>query len=757
MNFDNIPSELKQYGLFCTWKLDDRGKIPYNPVTKTLAKSNNKNTFHSYQQILPFLSEYYQIDESGKILGGLGLGIFNGYSAIDIDDCRDPKSGELSALANDVIQFCSSYTEISPSGKGIRIILKTPTLINKETHYINNRNNGLEIYISDNTNKYVTITGNVLYNNDIAEIDISYIVDRYMKKNTNQAATIQPTIDAEILEDVDIKLRNALRYNPRLKELWENKAPGSGSNESELDQSLCNSLAFVFEGNYPAIEQAFIKSPYFLSKDDKHVKKWYNHPTYREETIKGAITRFHNYKMQQVQEFELNDTGNAHRFVDNFNHLVRFNVDNKQWMVYNGHYWQNDTYNHVKNLAEIVIEQMKQDALAAYGEQRKELFKNVKRVLSSSGKESMIREAQHLKSIPVTNADFDTEDYLFSTKSGVVDLRNGTILEANKEQMLSRHSDVEIDKGEPKLWLKFLSEIFNNRTDIIEYIQRILGYAMTGYTKEQSMFIFLGDGSNGKSLLLEVVSKILGSYGTTSSVDILVERRNHSANMSEIARLNNIRTVITDETEMGDRLKESGIKSMTSDHGYITARFLYGNEFTFKPKFKIFMATNHRPIIRGTDHGIWRRIKIIPFDVIIPDDKQDRYLGEKLYNERGKILWWMIEGSMKWFKDGLKTPNLISAAITDYRSEMDLVQRWINENCEIDSTATTPSIELFKNITQYIYDNKEFQMSNTLFGRNMSKKFKKRRIGNTTHYIGIRLRTKTIVEALDEVEGDSDI
>ncbi len=264
------------------------------------------------------------------------------------------------------------------------------------------------------------------------------------------------------------------------------------------------------------------------------------------------------------------------------------------------------------------------------------------------------------------------------------------------------------------------------------------------------MFIFLGDGANGKSLLLETFSKIMGSYATTSSVEILVERKQHAANMSEIARLARIRAVMTDETEMGDKLRESSIKSMTSDYGYITARFLYGNEFVFKPEFKIFMATNHRPIIRGTDHGIWRRIKIIPFNVIIPDEKQDRYLGDKLRVEFGRIMWWFIEGATKWFTDGLNTPKIIGEAVQEYKSEMDLVQKWINDNCELDPTYSASATTLFTNITEYIEINKEFKMSNTLFGRNIGKKFEKRRLNNQTMYIGIRLRSKSFAQQYDE-------
>ena len=393
--------------------------------------------------------------------------------------------------------------------------------------------------------------------------------------------------------------------------------------------------------------------------------------------LKKPSRDYHQFKIEQLDDFELNDTGNAHRFVSNFEGQVRYNVDNKHWMIYNGKYWQYDAYGTVKNYAEIVIEEMKQEAMSSNGDRQKKLLTNIKRAMSSNGKEAMLRESQHLGTLPVTNADFDTQPYLFNTQSGVVNLHDGTVKPHDKELMLSRYTDVIIDRAKPALWLKFLDEIFRGNRNLIEYVQRVLGYAMTAYTKEQSMFIFLGDGANGKSLLLETFTKIMGSYSTTSSVDILVERSQRTANLSEIARLARIRAVITDETEMGDKLRESGIKSMTSDYGEITARYLYGNEFVFKPEFKIFMATNHRPIIRGTDHGIWRRIKIIPFDVVIPDEKQDRYLGDKLKTEYGRILWWCIEGAMKWYKDGIAQPEDVASAVKEYKSEMDLVQKWI--------------------------------------------------------------------------------
>ena len=179
---------------------------------------------------------------------------------------------------------------------------------------------------------------------------------------------------------------------------------------------------------------------------------------------------------------------------------MRYNVDNKHWMIYNGKYWQYDAYGTVKNYAEIVIEEMKQEAMSSNGDRQKKLLTNIKRAMSSNGKEAMLRESQHLGTLPVTNADFDTQPYLFNTQSGVVNLHDGTVKPHDKELMLSRYTDVIIDRAKPALWLKFLDEIFRGNRNLIEYVQRVLGYAMTAYTKEQSMFIFLGDGANGKSL-----------------------------------------------------------------------------------------------------------------------------------------------------------------------------------------------------------------------------------------------------------------
>lgn len=739
MNFDNIPQELKINGLWCAWKLDNlKGKVPYDVVTGGYARSNDKSTFHSFTQALSKMHQFYGFNENNKMTGGLGLGIFNGYSAVDIDKCRDPETGELNELAKEIIDYCGSYTEISPSKTGIRILFKTKSVIDKKNYYINNTKLGLEIYISENTNKFVTITGDTIYPNDIREVNLDYILDEYMRKHPIRTELITSV-------NIDARIIKALEKDKKLIKLWNTVAPGRGSNESELDLALCNKLAFYVNGDYNKINEAFIESPYFKSKDDAHKDKWMNRDDYREMTIEKSIHAIEEISGAQLDENDLNDTGNAQRLIERFGDILKFNVDNGRWLLWNSKYWQTDIYNNVKNFAEIIAEEFKQQAmLTDYDENRKMIYRNVKRILSSSGKMAMLKEAEHISGIPITNNEFDVDPHLINCEDGVIDLRTGTVYEHDKKMMLGKFAPYNITKDPPTRWLKFLNEIFEGDQEVINYVHKVAGYSITGETKEQAMFILIGDGANGKSLFLEIMNIIAGSYGANSNVEILLEKRNNTQNLGDVARLNKIRNVVTDETKIGDKLNESAIKTMTSGIGKIVARFLYGNEFEFTPVFKIFMATNHKPVIRGTDHGIWRRLKLIPFNRVFERHEQDKELISKLKLEIDGIFTWAVEGAKKWYKEGLKEPAVLDDTIKEYRTEMDIIQQWVEESCDVDKGFRTPSKDLFENFSQYASMNKEYQMSQTLFGRNMSKKFNKRRIGGTMYYEGIRIKADSI-------------
>lgn len=752
MLWKNIPEDLKINGLWCNWKLIKKNnrlvKLPYNSKTGKLAKSNDKNTFHNYEVALDKMPEYYGITAEKKISGGLGLGIFNDFSAIDIDNCV--KNNVISDFAMGIIKYCDSYTELSPSKNGIRIIFKTNTKLDNDKYYINNRKIGLEIYLSEQTNKYVTITGRVVEKKSINTIDLSLLLNKYMLKNTS--ADTPPVITSGTSEHFAIE---DFKKDDKLMKLWNAAASGAGGDESENDMALCSKLAYYLKGDYNAINKAFMSSPYYLSKDESHIKKWEVRKDYQKTTINNAIklVSFAVEKATSSDDYDLTDTGNARQFAKKFKDTIKYNVDNQSWMIWNGEYWQTDLLNDIKNYAEILIEQMKVKARKIDNENiQQAMFKNIKRALMSSGKQALLKEAEHLNGIPVTNSYFNNDDFKFNCKSGIVDLKTGVITPHDRLALHSKYSSLEIDKSPPKLWLKFLNEILENDQEIINYVQRVAGYSLTGSSREQSLFMFIGDGSNGKSLLLEILNEISGSYSSHANVEMLLEQpNNNTENLGAVARLNGIRQIVTSEVKLNQRLNESAVKVLTSGLGLIVARYLYKNEFEFRFKAKILMDANYKPIIKGTDHGIWRRIKVIPFNLFIPDDKQDKGLADKLRKEMPKILWWLIQGAIKWNKVGLKEPEKLKELSKAYKSEMDVVQKWLDEACLIHSNYREKSSVLFSNFNGYITKNKEYQISHTTFGRNLAKKFQKIKRGGAYIYLGIRLKPNNMYNTDNDV------
>lgn len=737
VSLKRIPNELKMNALWCGWKLTSKGKVPFDLSTGKFAKSNDPSTFVTYPVLLQHAHEYIAYDEEGAMIGGIGLGIFNGFSAIDIDHCVND-NGELSSLAKELIEFIDSYTEFSPSGRGIRIIFKTDVKIDKLKYYINNHKLGLEIYISNNTNKFVTITGNAIsdINKGINECNIQRILDKYMLKG----------------DPLDI----ALDKDDKLRMLWNSRASGSHGNESETDMALCCKLAFYLKGDFNAIDDAFQRSPYFGSKDEEHRAKWLERRDYRLMTINNAINMTASAVTQYTIEqnkgtkpkitYAPTDTGNAKRLVDKYGAIIRYNVENKRWMIYNGKHWVDDRNISIKRFAELIAEDAQYEAFKEDDmDKKKEKLKNAMRMFSSAGKEAMLKEAQHLLNIPVCNDDFDKNPYLLCCNNGVVDLRTGELQPHNPNFMCSmttRH-DVDFNK-EPTLFLKFLDTTYSGDKELIDYVLGIFAYGLTGLTREQSMFQFYGNGRNGKSLLLELMSRMMGDYAMASKPALICEDRwGRSADPSEVASLKGKRMIFVEEPKQTDKIDESVVKNLTSGLGKIKACFKYANPFEFVFTGKIFVATNYELITRATDYGFWRRQHLIRHEHSITDEEDDRDLIVKLTDEIPQILGLLIKRCVRYLKEGyLVKPKKVVEWVEDYKTEMDVIAQWVERNCETGAGAEfyTPSGELYENFVAFARKNKEYEMTATLFGRNLSKKFKKKRMGSGIVYIGIRIR-----------------
>jgi putative DNA primase/helicase len=279
------------------------------------------------------------------------------------------------------------------------------------------------------------------------------------------------------------------------------------------------------------------------------------------------------------------------------------------------------------------------------------------------------------------------------------------------------------------------------KADVINFLQAAVGWAITGDTGEQTMFILYGSGANGKTTFLNTLLSILGDYGTATPTETFM-RKTGDQITNDIARLRGTRFVTTTEAEQGRRLSEPLIKKITGND-QMTARFLYGEFFNFTPTFKIFMATNHKPVIKGTDYGIWRRIKLIPFTTRIPEERQDRRLEEKLKAEASGILNWLLEGAAMWKRVGLAAPAAILNATNEYRGEMDVIGNFLKESCAAKEGATIRIRELYKAYADWCDGNNEHAVSERFFSLRLKEMgYEQAKTAEARYWAGIGLQTK---------------
>lgn len=450
----------------------------------------------------------------------------------------------------------------------------------------------------------------------------------------------------------------------------------------------------------------------------------------------------------EVKFFPWDFDGRVNRFLhihgENIKYCSAF-ADGKSssgWLIWNGKRWVIDRLNKImlmvkdtNNFMKLELENYKQSDEENGTTNAKEFAKEKKNATSLRGYTDVVKGASFEKII--TTDELDAQDHVLNTPDFSINLKTGVKSKPEKSLMLTKSTTVTPMSKDCPNFKKFLNEIFNSDVDLINYVQKMFGYFLSGSIREQKLFIFWGNGNNGKSLLLDIFREIMGDYISNAQMETFqVSKRNSSNASSDLARLSSARMVTVNETNEGIRLNEGLVKQLTGGDS-ITARFLYATEFEFVPKFKIVMVTNHKPIIVGTDNGIWRRIVIIPFSVIIPDSDIDIDLKDKLMLEADAILNWFIEGALKYNFEGLHEPEILLRAKKDYKSEMDVVARFIEQSCVVGADKRVKSTELYQAYKQWATLNNEYCMSNTKFGVEMSKKFQKVRTNSGWYYIGL--------------------
>ena len=393
-----------------------------------------------------------------------------------------------------------------------------------------------------------------------------------------------------------------------------------------------------------------------------------------------------------------------------------------EWGGVDRTHWQIDLTGEVERRAKETIRHMYKEADNIEDEeQRAAVAKFAARSETNRAISAMVELAKSEPGIPVLSDQLDRDIWLLNCKNGTLDLRTGELRPHNRKDYITRIIPTEYNPyADFEEWAKFLHRIMNDNAELISFLQRAVGYSLTGSTREQCLFMLYGCGANGKTTFLEAISDVLAGYAQRTPTDTLLAK-DTSGISNDIARLKGARFVVASEVEEGRKMAESLVKQMTGGEK-MTARFMRAEYFEFKPHFKLWIGTNHKPVIRGTDHAIWRRIKLIPFNVTIPEPERDKELPNKLRKEKAGILNWAVMGCMDWLKDGLGEPEEVVKATGEYRSEMDVLTRFISDCCVTNTQKCTKSSELYRKYTEWSKDNGEFTLSQTKFSTRMQEK-----------------------------------
>jgi putative DNA primase/helicase len=344
--------------------------------------------------------------------------------------------------------------------------------------------------------------------------------------------------------------------------------------------------------------------------------------------------------------------------------------------------------------------------------------------------------------IPVLPDQLDANPWTLNVLNGAVDLRTGQLWPHRRQDLLTKLAPVAYDPDALcPTWDRFLLEVMNGDQDLVSFLQRAIGYTLTGDTSEQVIFILHGKGANGKSTLLETLRAMLGDDYTVQVRPETLMVKQGDAIPNDIARLKGARLVNARETEEGKRLAEALVKEM-SGGDTITARFMRSEFFDFKPEFKLFLAANHKPTIRGTDLAIWRRIRLIPFAVTFAEEQQDKQLPKKLQAELPGILAWAVRGCLGWqVLGGLGTPAAVKQATEEYKSESDTLAAFLDECTIEDPNSETQAKVLYKAYVTWCEEGGETPAKQTMFGRKIKERLDSRvdKSSRLTYYLGLRL------------------
>lgn len=438
---------------------------------------------------------------------------------------------------------------------------------------------------------------------------------------------------------------------------------------------------------------------------------------------------------------ELTEVQNANIFVDLFQDKLRY-ASGLGWLMYVGTHWQKcEEQQQVYLAREVVDYWIKRAGKCTNSNDLDKINSWIKTTQSSKGIDNLLKLAQSDPKIQVKQESLDNQKLYLNLANGTYNLSTGKLQKHNPDDLITKCLNVSYDEdAECQNWIRFQNEISNNDQDLIKYKQKMYGYALSGGTEAQVFFVLQGSGANGKSTELSVVGDILNDYAGTINTDALMGSSS-VATLSALAQIKGKRFVVASESNDNSVLNEAVIKTATGGEK-ISAKLYYKDSFDFYPEFKLFISTNYKPEIKGTDEGIWRRLKLIPYTVTIPPEKRNPNLKEDLSEEAQGILNWLLEGYALYRQEGLGACPAVEAATNHYRTEQDIIKQFIDDNC-----IQKPSEQILSTIFYDVYKGwcasvGENPITKNKFGRRLTELgYEKTKTRRGNEYIGLSLNT----------------
>jgi len=426
----------------------------------------------------------------------------------------------------------------------------------------------------------------------------------------------------------------------------------------------------------------------------------------------------------ELLSFPDTDAGNAEAFALLHGHRFRFDHSKERWLVWNERYWEADVDNEAERAALDTARWRRWAVRLALASHSRAAFLRFKWAFDSESVQRVkatLESAKSIGSLATTTGEYDGDPFLLTVGDGTLELRVGKLCPARPEDLITRATDIPYnpDASCPR-WLDFLAEVFAGDMELISFIWRAVGYTLTGDTREQCLFILYGTGANGKTTFLQTVRKILGTHALTTPFSTFMIQRYPGAPRNDLAALHGARMAIASEAGQQASFDEPVIKHVTGGDR-IACRFLYGEFFEYEPRFKVWLATNYKPTIQGTDEAIWRRIRLVPFNQQFKGDKRDLRLGEKLEGELPGILAWAVRGCLAWQQEGLGRPRTVVEATREYRAESDQVGRFLRERCITGPDYSTPGRNLYAAYIRWCQEQGEKPETNVAFAGHIAR------------------------------------